>query len=1139
MAEPLFTPCEGSRIDLAPFGRRRCWSGTAPREIRARPWHEGGGPWAPRTLDDAPAHLGIEWDEPRDIAEVVVVYDPVGGKAGSPPRLEYWQRNWPWAHRDSLRGAHRGWTGRDDAFHGSWRAAAAETVEEDVNRVRLRVLPLDWPEVADVRRLHDAEDFLPEFRRALKIRLCWDDPGDARVIGLAALAGGTWRLAALEVCRVPDGSGAGEAAGPILRADTGYLLDGDGAPVRVVGLRGDEAARVPVRVLHTGVRDPVAMATTLSWDAGDGRGAAVCVDEVLEEGGVWIRDLGLLIRPGGLGEEPAATCARLTRDRPATIHERVGSLPEQTVERAFAETPRLAPAMQHPPLGRYVVLGHEGNRAEFGVRFNGNVFVSKPLSRLRGRDAAGLHWPGAETAFRFGTGDPPDFRECEGPWRQSFPDPGVPILETRWVDRGVAYVQTCLAVAGDVLPDHLRGRGDEDLTLLVRFDLASASAHHAAAVIRLEIDPPEVVALRDGVLLATGRLVRRDIRQNEGYRWDIVAPWMEDEFAWRTDSYDEPRARATVDDDASGSWELRPGVFAGALDGRTADANAALVYRCQVEPGTTRSVVFAIPFRTPKGAPAPERVDVGVFDRRRCEAESFWTRLAESGMSLQTGDALLDGFFRAALPHVMITADRDPGSGVVVLPAATLAYGACGNEACLQIRQVDYRGYHAFAEACLDAFLVSQGKGVPDGDFSSADGWFQGVEVYDGQAEGAAFGYNLDHGFVLSCLAEHYLLTRDGAWLRRVAPHLVDGCAFVSRERRATMVETDGDRSPAWGLLPAGHLEDNPEWRHWFAVNAHAHLGMRRCAEALAEIGHPESGAIAREAAAYREDIVRTVRRARLASPAARLFDGASVPHVPPRTHLRGPDWGWFREGAYGPLHLVDGEVLDPDDPTVAWILKYLEDRVFIDRDLGRPADTDGGWFSLGGVTIQPNLLNNAVAYLRRDEIGHAVRAMYNTFALSLYTDVLVFTEHAVREPGRGTGPYYKTPDECGFLNTLRRFFVHEEGTELWLGRATPRGRLAVGGEVEVSRAATWFGPVSYALRVESERTVAQVEMPTRNPPSRVRLRIRRADACPVGRVEVNGRVLDRRAVAGETIDLDPALGARLEIVAAAGEGTG
>lgn len=500
---------------------------------------------------------------------------------------------------------------------------------------------------------------------------------------------------------------------------------------------------------------------------------------------------------------------------------------------------------------------------------------------------------------------------------------------------------------------------------------------------------------------------------------------------------------------------------------------------------------------------------------------------------MRTGDGLVDDFYRATLPHVLITADRDPGSGVYVVPAATFAYGACGNEACLQIRQLDYRGYHRFAEACLEAFVITQGRGAPDGNFGSGAGWLQGVEVYDGQADGSAFGYNLDHGFILTCLAEHYLLTRDGSWLQRVAPSLVAGCDFVTRERQSTMVEEEGERSRAWGLLPAGHLEDNPEWRHWFAVNAHAHLGMRRCGEALADIGHPASRTVLDEAAAYRLDILEATRRARLASPAARLADGTSVPHVPARTHLRGPDWGWFREAAYGSLHLVDGDVIDPASDEAGWILRALEDCAFVDPDLGRPVDIERDWFSHGGVTIQPNLLNNAVAYLRRGEIPHAVRAMFNTFALSLYPDVLAFTEHAVREPGLGTGPYYKTPDECGFLNTLRHFLVHEEGDELQLGHGIPRSWLTAGGVVDVRDAATWFGPVSYTLRIEANRAIARIMAPTRNPPGRIRFRIRRGDRKPLARVEVEGRPLPADAFGDETIQLSPDPGGPIEVVAA------
>jgi diadenosine tetraphosphatase ApaH/serine/threonine PP2A family protein phosphatase len=41
-----------------------------------------------------------------------------------------------------------------------------------------------------------------------------------------------------------------------------------------------------------------------------------------------------------------------------------------------------------------------------------------------------------------------------------------------------------------------------------------------------------------------------------------------------------------------------------------------------------------------------------------------------------------------------------------MLPAATFGYGACGNEAIIQIRQLDYRGHHKQAEKYLDGLLL-------------------------------------------------------------------------------------------------------------------------------------------------------------------------------------------------------------------------------------------------------------------------------------------------------------------------------------------------------------------------------------------------------------------------------------------------
>jgi hypothetical protein len=60
---------------------------------------------------------------------------------------------------------------------------------------------------------------------------------------------------------------------------------------------------------------------------------------------------------------------------------------------------------------------------------------------------------------------------------------------------------------------------------------------------------------------------------------------------------------------------------------------------------------------------------------------------------------------------------------------------------------------------------------------------------------------------------------------------------------------------PEYGLLPAGRLEDNSDWGHWFGVNAECVLGMTPLAEALQDLGAPKAAHYGEEASAYRRDV--------------------------------------------------------------------------------------------------------------------------------------------------------------------------------------------------------------------------------------------------------------------------------------------
>jgi hypothetical protein len=189
----------------------------------------------------------------------------------------------------------------------------------------------------------------------------------------------------------------------------------------------------------------------------------------------------------------------------------------------------------------------------------------------------------------------------------------------------------------------------------------------------------------------------------------------------------------------------------------------------------------------------------------------------------------------------------------------------------------------------------------------------------------------------------------------------------------------------------------------------------------------------------------------------------------------------------------------------MTWVLKDLEDNLFVSREWGRPVDVEQHWFSHGGVTIQPNLMDLGIDYLRRGQVKHALRALYNNFGVSLYRDVPVFTEHPVIELGHGVGPFYKASDESKALVWLRAFLIWEEGHTLHLAKGAPRAWFAPGQSFGVRSMATHFGPLTYQVRSDETSVSAEIQVPDRRSPETLILHLRRPSGRRIQAVTVNG----------------------------------
>ncbi len=108
-----------------------------------------------------------------------------------------------------------------------------------------------------------------------------------------------------------------------------------------------------------------------------------------------------------------------------------------------------------------------------------------------------------------------------------------------------------------------------------------------------------------------------------------------------------------------------------------------------------------------------------------------------------------------------------------------------------------------------------------------------------------------------------------------------------------------------------------------------------------------------------------------------------------------------------------------------------------------------------------------------------------------------------------------------------------QRGT-LFLAQATPRQWLEDGDKIEVSKAPTYFGTVSYTIQsqVASGRITASVDLAGQNAPGTLLIRFRDPQAKPMRSVMVNGQNWTDFNAAKEWVRLKKPTQKHYEIVA-------
>ena len=464
-------------------------------------------------------------------------------------------------------------------------------------------------------------------------------------------------------------------------------------------------------------------------------------------------------------------------------------------------------------------------------------------------------------------------------------------------------------------------------------------------------------------------------------------------------------------------------------------------------------------------------------------------------------------------------------------------YGILGAETYLVLAVLDLMGAHQAAEDGFDQWVSlpmdpsSTGHHEwalpdrPNGLFTEGHGCLThavGPPGAGGHMDGVhAFG----PGSIGWALTEHYWHTGDTEWLKAAAPRIKANAEWMLRQRRVmSNLVPGGDRLWCKGLQPA--LQVTPDsgglWMQFYECEAYYWAAVSQFATVLRVID-PDAGAkLQAEAEAYGRDLRSAVDRSIALSPVVPVRDGTFHSVIPFACYVRGLGtgaWGWRRDGSgehVGPLYwetvqsaaalISPAGLVSPHDARVQGYLDVLEDRLLLEN----PRVGQRDWF-MAGWQHQAGLERTANLHLAGDDIPCFLRSFLNGYA----TDILpnqgyVFNEHATH------GPPDKIFEEAAFLERFRGLLVREDGSNLWLARATPRVWLEQGQRISVKNAPTHFGAVAFEITsdVAHGRIKAMLNLPSRRPAREVWLRLRHPRTTPMRGVTVNGK---------DHLDFDPA----------------
>ncbi len=417
---------------------------------------------------------------------------------------------------------------------------------------------------------------------------------------------------------------------------------------------------------------------------------------------------------------------------------------------------------------------------------------------------------------------------------------------------------------------------------------------------------------------------------------------------------------------------------------------------------------------------------------------------------------------------------------------------------CWTAWSLDLFGLHEEARSLIEGLIAGRHEATPQGRYVEAAGF---LPRSVGSEAGATA---MEHAMLLWIMAQHHAFTADRAWTGRQADSLVAACDWLVWQRHAQAGRPPGAGVDDWcrGMLPPGALVTGGSWHEWVAADAWALRAMCAAADALADLGHPQTGRIAAAAADYRADMLTACREAVIRTPVVCMPDGFFARGMPARYRALRADDAAMLGGLAAAAQLADCGI-GTDNPAEWYAAQLGSGPRFLPAAMWTALALAG----TGEHASASNLLQHAVR--STTEGGPAGDAQ------------------GTESPRRAAEAERWRPaiEEAALLIWTRRALLEERGAAIHILESAPPKWLRPGSRVLLESGATRFGTMRLEVNCTGNGATIRWKRTAAGPatrPAPARIRVHLETFGRLAGLEIDGQAWSPERPVPRFVDLNP-----------------